>query len=390
MQRHVLSGSSFSILRLLTGPGALTACQTVRRVTDEIGAAELTCMWPIALAVAVTLLGHSPKVLTLRGAILCFGFAKAAMDVAMNSWATEVERHIGESITVLFHAMWSVGAGTGALGGHVAISFNQSILSHFVLASLTLGVVLIPALVAQWNPGPRFRRERYGNFVLPRGALIFVSVIAVATSLGEEAMANWSAVYLHDVVGVGQSYAALGFAACSAAMVITRLVAGAFVVRYGPVSASRASGAHAAHGVIVVIGIASTNATAIGSALMGVGYASIVPLAFSRAATEADKSPGEAIASGRHARPWSLSIGCAGSRPYCRGIFFKSGFRFARILGAGNRYFGPVNRRVRWSALWTQNSCSPRQNRVSAWGSEPPFAATHTNERDAVPSINLR
>lgn len=293
---HGLSESSFSFLLLLMGLGALTAFQSVGRATDIMGAAKLTCIWAGALAVTAILIGLSPSVMTLGAAILCFGFAYAAMDVAMNSWATEVERQIGRSIIVFFHAMWSVGAGFGALGGYVAISLDLTVLSHFALASLTLAFVLVPALVAPWSSVPRLRRERYGILVLPQGMLILVSVIAVATTLGEGAMANWSAVYLHDVVGVGQSHAALGFAVYSAAMVMTRLVADRLVVGYGPVVVTRASGVCATIGVALVVGPTSVQATMLGFVLMGIGYAAIIPLAFSRAAADTSKSPGEAIA----------------------------------------------------------------------------------------------
>ena len=74
------------------------------------------------------------------------------------------------------------------------------------------------------------------------------------------------------------------------------LVADQFVVRHGPAVVARVSGMCAVIGLILVVGFASAPLTIFGFVLMGIGYASIIPLAFSRAAADADKSPGEAIA----------------------------------------------------------------------------------------------
>ena len=297
IENHSLSESSFSSLLLLLGLGALIAFQIVGRVSDVIGAAKLTRIWAVILAVATVLMGASSNAFALGAAIFCFGFAYGAMDIAMNSWATEVERHIGRSVMVSFHAMWSVGAGVGALGGYVFIALGQPVLIHFLLASLAFVGVVSRVILTPWNPRSRAKRRRNTVFVLPKGPLILVSIIAVATTLGEGAMSNWSAVYLHDVVGMAQSYAALGFAAYSAAMVATRLVADKFVLRYGPAPIARISGICAVIGLVFVVGVPTIIFSIVGIVLMGVGYASIVPLAFSRAAAETDTSPGEAIAS---------------------------------------------------------------------------------------------
>jgi sugar phosphate permease len=215
----------------------------------------------------------------------------------MNSWATEVERHIGRSVMVSFHAMWSVGAGVGAAGGYLAIELNLSYAAHFALVALLLVLLVAPLTLVPWTSRRRTEPSRSPVFVLPKGPLVLVCVVAVSATLGEGATANWSAVYLVDIVGAEQSRAALGFAIYSAAMVATRLCADAAVVRYGPTSVARLSGICAFTGLVLVVGVATMPASLLGFGLMGIGYAAIIPLVFSRAASDPERSSGEAIAS---------------------------------------------------------------------------------------------
>jgi MFS family permease len=297
MERHSLSEASIAGLLLLMGMGALVAFPLAGRAADSFGAAPLTRVLAVLLAAAFALLGLAPTLTLLGLAIMGLGAAYAAMDVAMNSWATEVERHIGRSVMVSFHAMWSVGAGVGAAGGYLAIELNLSYAAHFALVALFLVLLVAPLMLVPWTSRRRTEPSRSPVFVLPKGPLVLVCVVAVSATLGEGATANWSAVYLVDIVGAEQSRAALGFAIYSAAMVATRLCADAAVVRYGPASVARLSGICAFTGLVLVVGVATMPASLLGFGLMGIGYAAIIPLVFSRAASDPERSSGEAIAS---------------------------------------------------------------------------------------------
>jgi MFS family permease len=67
--------------------------------------------------------------------------------------------------------------------------------------------------------------------------------------------------------------------------------------RFGPPAIARASGIAATLGIIVATTAMGLPQALIGFAMMGAGYATLFPLAFSRAAADPDISPGRAIAS---------------------------------------------------------------------------------------------
>ena len=114
---------------------------------------------------------------------------------------------------------------------------------------------------------------------------------------GEGAMADWSAVFLATVVGASEAQAALGYAVFSAAMVLARLAGDQVVRRLGPVTSARISGLLAAGGALTALLGGSFGVALAGFGLMGVGYAIVFPLAFSRAANDGEIPPGSAIAS---------------------------------------------------------------------------------------------
>jgi predicted MFS family arabinose efflux permease len=218
------------------------------------------------------------------------------MDVAMNVWAAEVEKAHARPIMSAFHAMFSLGAGLGAALGYFAIRAGISVAAHLatasaLLACITLGFALIP-----WQSA---RSDTKGGsvFAFPKGPLIFVGLVALAAAMGEGAVADWGAIFLNGTIRTTEAQAVLGYSIFSVAIFVSRMIGDTFVRRFGPVQAARASGLAAFIGVLIVVSGNTLTQTLIGFAVMGLGYAILFPLAFSRAASDPYISPGRGIAS---------------------------------------------------------------------------------------------
>lgn len=106
--------------------------------------------------------------------------------------------------------------------------------------------------------------------------IFFVNGVAFLGLLAEGAMADWSAVYLHDALGTSGAAAAAGFAAFSLAMAAGRLGGDRLADALGPRSLLRASGAVAA--------------------AVGLGIANIIPVTFGSAGRAGDVPAGTALA----------------------------------------------------------------------------------------------
>ncbi|MCZ4339949.1 hypothetical protein O4H34_21520, partial [Shewanella colwelliana] len=86
---------------------------------DSYGAAPVTRAIAVAYCAALIALALAPSLPLLAAALFLFGMAHGAMDVAMNTWAAEVEKAAGKPIMASFHAMFSLGAGAAAALGYV-------------------------------------------------------------------------------------------------------------------------------------------------------------------------------------------------------------------------------------------------------------------------------
>lgn len=132
-------------------------------------------------------------------------------------------------------------------------------------------------------------------FALPPAGLIAVATAAAYVSLGGPT-ADWSAIVLVETLAADAATAPLGYVAFSVAMVAMRLAGDRIVLSLGPSQAARWSGVSEPLGAALVAAAPNIPAALAGFALMGVGYAVVMPLAFSRAANEPGVSPGAGVA----------------------------------------------------------------------------------------------
>ncbi len=294
--RLELSHEALGYGLLFMAAGAVCSFPITGKLTDRFGAVAITRIIAVLYTASLILLAFADGFWALAGFLFVFGAFHGSMDVAMNAWAAEVEQAYDKPVMSSFHAIWSLGAGLGALSGYAAVQMGLTVMQHFLLAG---GIVVVLALALSWVRWTSRQSEgKKGSvFALPSGALVLVGFTALCGALGEGAVADWSAIFLRDETGAAESIAALGYAVFSVTMVLFRLAGGFVISRFGPVATARFGGICAAVGVFAVVSAGEAGLALAGFALMGIGYAVIMPLAFSRAANDPDVPPGQAIAS---------------------------------------------------------------------------------------------
>lgn len=281
---------------LFMAAGAVSSFPVTGRLTDRFGAVSITRVIAVLYTLSLILLAMAGSFWALAGFLFVFGAFHGSMDVAMNAWAAEVEHAYDKPVMSSFHAMWSLGAGLGALSGYGAVQMGLTVMQHFLLMGGIVVALTLALSRVRWT-SRKASSSGAAVFALPSGALILVGFTALCGALGEGAVADWSAIFLRDVTGAEESIAALGYAVFSVTMVAFRLAGGFVISRFGPVATARFGGVCAAMGVFTVVSTAEPALALIGFALMGIGYAVIMPLAFSRAASDLNVPPGQAIAS---------------------------------------------------------------------------------------------
>ena len=238
------------------------------------------------LAATLLLPGLADSLVTLFLALLVLGIASGALDVAMNAQGIEVERHLGRPILSGLHGLWSVGLGLGAGVAAGAAAADVDPLAHFAAVAAVLAlaslVLLRGLLPAEHHVREEHEREE-GVTVRWTLPLILLGVIAFCSFVGEGSASDWSAVYMTQELGTSQALGALAFTAFAVTMAAARFAADPLRTRLGNVTLVRGGSLLAAAGLGTALLIHEPAAGIAGFALLGLGLAPVVPIAFSAA-----------------------------------------------------------------------------------------------------------
>ena len=293
--RHLLSDGALGVVLLSMAAGSVLALPVAGWLVGRLGSRVMTAAAGIALCVTLPLPVVSPSAASLSLSLGLLGACNGLLDVSMNSQAAEVEHRVGRPIMSSFHALFSLGGVAGALMAGRAMASGIGDVAHVGVAAavaLSAVVLALPGLVSPpANDGPA------GPVVArPSGTLLALGLLALLGLMAEGAMADWSAVYLHDTLGSSPAVAAIGFAAFSLAMATGRLSGDVLVGRLGARRVLRGSSATAALGLGLALLVGRPAIGIVGCALVGLGIANIIPILFSAAARVPGVTPGRALA----------------------------------------------------------------------------------------------
>ncbi|MCW3062742.1 MAG: major facilitator superfamily 1 [Capsulimonas sp.] len=284
---------------LAIAAGALIAMPVTGWLAARWGNQRMASVGLVMLCAALPLAALATNAWLLGLALLLLGMGNGTVDVSQNAEAVEVEREWGSPIMSSFHALWSVGGVTGAALGGLLAQFGVSPILHL---SVVAALVLTAGLAAARQMPPARAADPSAHpggaplFTLPTPALFAIGVVAFCSMLTEGALSDWSGIYLHRNLHAGAGIAASGYAVFAGAMFAGR-VAGDFLThRFGPVRIVRWGGMLAAAGMAVALLVGQTWAALLGFALIGLGVAIIVPIAFSAAGNTPSMAPSAAIA----------------------------------------------------------------------------------------------
>ena len=232
-------------------------------------------------------------------ALLLVGTVVSGLELGLNVAADAIEHAGGRKIMSTCHGFWSLGQMVGSLIGVgfaalvVPVNLSLATVSLVLIGpALWLGVTL-PDLAGS-GPGaadqPSERRSR------PSKALIGLCLFVLGIAMAEGAAADWSAVFLRDVIGAPLAQAGFGYTAYAFAIAAGRFLGDRLSVRFGPVALARFCGAVTIIGVGVVITSQSSLQALIGLAALGFGCSVGFPLGVTAAARLGDRSAARNVA----------------------------------------------------------------------------------------------
>jgi len=290
-----LSAGALGIALAGVAAGALVAMPLSGSWSARAGSRRVTRSFLVAVCVLLALAGLAPSLGLLIVATFAYGAANGALDVAMNTQGTSIEKRAGRLILSSLHAGFSAGGLLGALIGAAAAAADLDVRVHLALVgaiALAIGLPmtrdLLPADADAAPEGPSFAR--------PSRALWALGILAFCCLLAEGAAADWSAVYVEDALDAPAGQAALAFAAFSATMTLGRLAGDRLAGAFGSVRLLRVCGLVAGAGIGGALLLAMPGAAIVGFGLLGAGLSVVVPIVFRSAASVPGAAAGPSLA----------------------------------------------------------------------------------------------
>lgn len=293
-----LNNGTLGLALLGTAAGSVLAIPFTGWLVTHYGSKRVTAWAAFGFCLSLVPLSLAVNAEALAGALFLFGALAGMMDVGMNAQGVEVEKALGNPTMSRFHAMFSLGGMVGAGVGGVIAARGVAPWLHFAAAAVLLLVFAL--IVSPGMLGPKANDshppEHHVPFRHMPSVLLALSAIAFCMLLSEGAMADWTAVYLKQVLAAGPGTAAAGYAVFSAAMAIFRLFGDLITARLGSVQTVRAGSLVAAAGLICALAAPSVRWALPGFAATGAGFSVIVPLVFGAGGRVKNVSPGAGIA----------------------------------------------------------------------------------------------
>jgi predicted MFS family arabinose efflux permease len=281
-ERLDVSKTALGFALLCMALGAMIAMPLAGQVLDRRSSAPTTRAISLVYLPLLALPLFAPSPVLLGAALILFGAANGAMDVAMNAHGVAVERALGRPIMSSLHAGWSFGGLAGSGGVALAVELGVDPRVEGVVAS---GVLFLAALAITARLGSASAHSDNGpsGFALPSRGVLLIGALCFLVMVTEGAMGDWSGIYLKTDLGAGASAAATGFAGFSLGMALARLTGDGLARRWGPGGVLTGGMALVTVALGVTLLVGDPIVAVIGFVLVGVGIANAVPLLFSAA-----------------------------------------------------------------------------------------------------------
>ncbi|WP_064197379.1 MULTISPECIES: MFS transporter [Emticicia] len=232
------------------------------------------------------------------------GMCLSVTNVAMNTCVTSLEHQYKINIMSTCHGMFSAGLMFGSIAA--SILQGMKIVPAYQMAAIAL---VITAMVLFLRPTilgiheEKIQENESGGgsapgakFILPKGALLLMILISLCTNVTEGTMADWTAVYMREVVQTDDYFIGWGLAGYSMFMALGRFLGDALIPRFGANAVLRGGGVISTLGIALAVAFPYTFTAIVGFALVGAGVSCGAPILYGSAARVPGMAKGAGLA----------------------------------------------------------------------------------------------
>lgn len=281
-QRLAFDDGSLGLSLFLSPVGAITGMLLSTRVFSKISAGKWMSSGYMALCFLMMLQVNAPNRLIFWICLYCYGLISFLNGVSVNTTVNKMERQQGKLFMSTCHGMYSMG---GALSTGLAAAFFA-----FHLASgwqiVSVAVIILCVLMGNRKyllVHSELIHSRSG-IKLPSFTILGISFICLVTFMAEGCVADWSAIYLKEVMHSPVAFIGLGYTGFAIAMTLGRLNGDSIISRVGGKKIVIFGSLLAAAGFSLVVFTPYIPVVIGGYILVGLGCSCIVPVLFTASA----------------------------------------------------------------------------------------------------------
>lgn len=255
----------------------------------KLGPVKATLIALVYLAFFLVIPINMPTIWLLGAMLFLYGMGYAAINIAMNTCASQLEQISTKSIMATCHGLWSGGAMIGSAAVGIAMSnganpqvyvFGVGAFAIFVAWAVKKPLSQLPEMPVSSEPQIKASKA----FIRPNRALLSLIIVGICVNLGEGAMADWATVYVEVVMDTSISVASWGFATYAFFMMTGRLLGDGLINNFGSYVMLRSCGILLTTGYLTVVFAPNVAILFIGLALIGLGVSLGSPILYAASA----------------------------------------------------------------------------------------------------------
>ena len=293
-----VSNSTLGTMLFTTAVGALVAMPLTGWLTTRLNSGKLTIYAGLLFCCVVPFIPYSQNIWIGRASFFMTGFFSGAMDITMNGQAVFVERKYRKTIMSSFHAAYSIGMALGAGTGALFANYHYPLRYHLIYVaagSIIVLAIVSPVILEHQADNKAIAAGKSGKQRIPL-LIWLIAVIGFCGMTGEGSMVDWSAIYMHTVVGRTKAFSALAVGSFATAMTIGRLFGDRLIDRVGKQTILFCSCFAAITGLSIALLFISAPVVLTGLFLVGLGLSNVVPVTYSTAGNIKGIEPAAGIA----------------------------------------------------------------------------------------------
>jgi MFS family permease len=281
-EKLLLTDGSLGLSLLLSPLGAITGMLLSTRVFSKIPVGRWMFIGYLTLCVLMVAQINSVNRPMFWCCLYLYGMFSFLNGVSSNATVNLLEKKQESLFMSTCHGMYSLGG---------AVSAGLAALLFYFHISSAVQIILVATLIAFTI----FFSRHYllanidiihsrSGIKLPSLSILGISFICMVTFMAEGCVADWSAIYMKEIMFAPKEMLSLGYAGFSIAMTIGRLNGDHYIAKIGSKNIVVGGCLIATAGFIMVVTAPVVLMAIAGYVLVGIGCSSIVPVLFSASA----------------------------------------------------------------------------------------------------------